>query len=276
MQPKVTCLMATHGRARLVSRAMTMFLQQDTTEPIELLILNNHPVPLMFTTAAGSPGFLMVAGQDAVWRSPNSDKTVRVVNEAGHKTLGHVRNRMLQLATGEFIRTWDDDDLYLPWTLSQGFENIGDAPAFKPTRSWFCEGMKRFTLAGNAMEGSMLVRREVALKYGYRESGGDEHVPLLQGIAKEGGPKMIEFGPMSSYAYTWGCGEWHVSGSLGSDTIENRTRTWMEKNQDTSGVIDRVDVSPCWDALVRYAEGFDGGWIMSLGRRLGVLKPEGS
>lgn len=93
----------------------------------------------------------------------------------------------------------------------------------------------------------MLVRSDVARKYGYKSSGGDEHSPLLAGISEEGGGLLRELGVWSSYCYTWGCGNWHISGSLGAGTVEDRTRAWMTANVDLSSPqIAPCDLSEVW------------------------------
>lgn len=213
----ISCLMATHGRHARVREALGCFLAQDDPA-CELVILNNHPVPLIC-----------------------DQPRVRVHNEPGYPTLGHCRNRLLELARGEFVRTWDDDDLYLPWTLSQGRARIGGHAAWKPARSWFAHGPHRFTLEGNAMEASILYRADAVRAVGYRESGGDEHGDLLGQV-----PAVEdEVGVWASYCYRWACGEWHISGSLGSGTIPDRTRTWVEHNQDARpGVV--LTPTPVW------------------------------
>ena len=244
-QPLVSCLTATYGRHTLVEQVLSCFLNQDYDDA-ELVILNNHPEPLFVSSIVRDHHSL----------------TVRVVNESGYKTLGACRNRLLELAQGEFVRTWDDDDLYLPWTLSQGMSLIGDAPAFKPARSWFTTDMSKFELQRNVFEAAMLVRTDVARKYGYKESGGDEHMPLLEGIAKEGGCREIEMGWQSSYIYRWGCGVWHISGSLGSNqTVEERTKVWVEKHNDTGGgsPLQYLSMYETWVRLTESAvlEGYD-------------------
>ena len=61
--------------------------------PTNKIILNNHPEPLKCDLPQ-----------------------VQIYNEPGYETLGDCRNRLLELASGEFVRTWDDDDLYMPWS----------------------------------------------------------------------------------------------------------------------------------------------------------------
>src|SRR5687768_14508500 len=119
--------MATHGRYEKVCETLACFLDQDYPHR-ELVILNNHPVPLEY-----------------------DHPLVRIYNEPKYPSLGHCRDRLLELARGEFVRTWDDDDLYLPWTLSQGVGHIPvDAAAWKPARSWWVNGDSPAALAGNA------------------------------------------------------------------------------------------------------------------------------
>lgn len=224
---KVSCLTATYGRFEILRECVSCFLAQDYADK-ELIILNNHPTPIQCDLPQ-----------------------VTVVNRPGHPTLGDCRNALVQMATGDVIRTWDDDDLYMPWTLRQGVENIGDAVAFKPQKSWFSHKGKPFSLAENAFEAAMIVRREVALKYGYKTAGGDEHSTLLDGIAKEGGCKTIDFGVLASYIYKWGYGMWHISGSLGSGTVEKRTADWKDHNTDAkTEPLTPVSVQHYWDGLL--------------------------
>jgi len=227
--PLVSCLMATHGRVDQVAESVACFVQQDY-ENRELVILNNHPTPLVI-----------------------EHPKVRVVNEPGHATLGDCRNRLLELAAGDFVRTWDDDDLYLPWSISQGVAHIGDADAWKPARSWFTNGGARYELRGNAMEASILCRADVARRHGYFAGGGDEHKTLLAGLSNR--LKQRELGPWTAYCYRWGCGQHHISGSLGSRSIEERTAAWIESNQNAGDgtPLQLADLSAWWERIAAHA-----------------------
>lgn len=222
----VCCLTSTYGRLTQLNEVVTCFLDQDY-ENKKLLILNNHPIPLICDL-------------------PH----ITVYNEPIYPTLGDCRNRLIELADGEFIRTWDDDDLYIPWTLSQGVENIGDSPAWKPKRSWFWMKSKSPELIENVFEASMLVRTEVAKKYGYSKSSmGDEHIDLIRGIDKEGGCNKKEMGIWASYVYRWGWGMWHTSGTIGNGvSVKLRTEDWCNHNQDVQdGKIKVVRLDQYWN-----------------------------
>jgi glycosyltransferase involved in cell wall biosynthesis len=232
VKPKIVCLCSTYGRLTKLSEAVSCFLDQDYDNK-ELLILNNHPSPLFCDF-------------------PN----IKVYNEPIYPTLGDCRNRLIELANGDFARTFDDDDDFLPWTLSQGIENIKNFPAWKPKKSWFWCGNKEPELAENVFEAAMTVRIDVAKKYGYlSKSGGNEHETLLKGIDKEGGCHNDDMGLLASYIYNWGKGSWHISGSLGSGNIEDRTRIWKEHNNDVGdGIIRYINLNHYWK---HFKESFD-------------------
>ena len=228
----ITCLTSTYGRLSKLNEAVTCFLEQDYKYK-KLIILNNHPIPLK----ADFPD-------------------VAIYNEPIYPTLGDCRNRLIDLADGDFIRTWDDDDLFLSWTLSQGIQYIGNSAAWKPKKSWFWLKDKNPELAENVFEAAMLVRLDVAKKYKYlSSSGGNEHDTLCKGIDKEGGCKNNDMGKLASYVYRWGWGMWHISGSLGGDTIQNRTKQWCEKHIDVQdGIIRYVNLNKYW---INFKESID-------------------
>lgn len=211
--PLVSCLMATHGRYEEVCRAVLDFLRQDYPNR-ELIILNNHPEPLSIPV------------DDVMIQH------VRIINEPGHATLGDCRNKLLAEAQGEYVRTWDDDDVYLPWTISQGVAHIGDEIAFKPRCSWFDAEGEGFRLEDNVFEAAMLVRRDFAREHPYQPTAGDEHHTLMQAIHAVGGERRRDLGVWASYVYRWGYGVHHISGTMGRDTAEKRTADWMAANQD--------------------------------------------
>jgi len=209
--PLVSCLTATYGRFSFLREAIACFMEQDYANR-ELIILNNHPVPL----TCDLPG-------------------VRILNEPGYPTLGDCRNRLLEEARGEFVRTWDDDDLYLPHAISQGVKTIpAGAPAWKPAHSWSWHKGKPIEIRGNQYEASVTWRTDYVRSVGYKPgSGGDEHRPLLDGLGKYGGMTRTDMKSEASYCYRWGFSPKHISGSLGGADIAVRTKDWMDVNQDT-------------------------------------------
>jgi glycosyltransferase involved in cell wall biosynthesis len=237
---KISCLTATYGRYRVLSEAVTCFYEQDYSNK-ELIILNNHPAPL-------------------VCHLPQ----VMIINEPGYPSLGDCRNRLLELATGEYVRTWDDDDLYLPTALSQGIEYIRDYPAWKPARSWSWRVEQDImTLNSNTYEASWTVRADVARKYGYGVmSGGNEHNVLHRGINTMGGVRRDEVEP--TYVYRWASGLCRISGTLNKndlsdETTRRRTARWMGRNNDTGDgrPIEPVDLTKYWERIERARNDMD-------------------
>ena len=232
----VSCLTATHGRYDFLKRAISCFAEQDY-EDRELIVLNNHPVPIH-----------------------TNIPRVRIINENGHPTLGDCRQRLLSEATGVFVRTWDDDDFYLPWAISQGVEYIAkypDKPIWKPNRSWSWQVEKDIVVPnGNVYEASWTMRKWFVDKCGYKQgSGGDEHYPLREGLRTYGGIMRDEVGPERfSYAYSSGNGLCRISGTLGHERgIQWRTERWMKLNDNhgDEAPIEKMDLTPYYKRIKR-------------------------
>lgn len=204
----ISCLTVTHGRFTQLCQAAACWAWQDYQDR-EWVILNTHPQPLTTTM----PG-------------------VRILNEPWHHDLGAGRTRVLEEAWGEFCCTWDDDDFWFPWHLSQAMARIGDADGWKPSRSWFLHGANGYLKAeGNVFEASILFRTSAVRRVGYRVGQGDEHCPLmasLRVVDEEVGEARL------SYVYTWGFGRHHASGSLGSrKPLADRVAEWKAAHQNT-------------------------------------------
>jgi hypothetical protein len=249
-QGKVSCLMATYGRYTKVCEALTCFLKQ-TYDNRELIILNTHPDPLR-----------------------SKHPKVQILNERRYRSLGQCRERLLDFASGEFCRTWDDDDLYLPWAIEEGVKQLAERPevaAWKPARSWFMTPAT-IELAGNAMEASITCRTKVARRWGYRHGQGDEHAQLLHGISAAGGLAQTETKHWASYVYRWGFGLHHASGSLGSGkSLEARIGDWKTANQDSGidegGVLKEVCIDKYWQRISHYLYAFPDydAWCYTIG-----------
>src|SRR5438067_1124522 len=87
--PLVSCIMPTRDRPRFVPQAISYFLRQDY-EPRELIVIDDGDVPVA----------------DLV----PTDPRIRYVRLDGRRALGAKRNIGCELAAGEFVAHWDDDD----------------------------------------------------------------------------------------------------------------------------------------------------------------------
>ena len=117
--PLISCVMPTYGRPDFVPEAVGMFLAQDYPRK-ELVILNDCPGQILTNTLPTHAG-------------------VRVFNVRDrYSTLGQKRNAAIGLARGDWIAVWDDDDVYLPWHLSQAMAQIEEhaTPFYRPESFW--------------------------------------------------------------------------------------------------------------------------------------------
>jgi glycosyltransferase involved in cell wall biosynthesis len=96
-RPLVSCIMPTGGRRAFVRRSLACFARQDYDRR-ELVIVDDGESPVAD-----------LAGTDPRVRYLRLEKTL---------TLGEKRNRACELARGELIAHWDDDDWYAPYRLS--------------------------------------------------------------------------------------------------------------------------------------------------------------
>ncbi len=104
----VSCIMPTADRRHFVPEAIRLFLTQDHGEK-ELVILDD--------------------GADAVADLVPADPRIRYMRETQRAPVGAKRNRACEVAHGEIIVHWDDDDWYAPWRLSYQVSALQDAGA---------------------------------------------------------------------------------------------------------------------------------------------------
>ena len=113
-----SCLCLTYGRPALLEEAIESFIRQDWDGPKELIVLNDHPK------------------QKLVFEHSE----VRVFNlESRVATLGEKRNLSVKLAQYDQLLIWDDDDIHLPWRISESMKGLAESPYFKCPQLWIFE-----------------------------------------------------------------------------------------------------------------------------------------
>lgn len=95
---RVSCIMATHDRRRFVPQAIQCFMEQDYLHR-ELIILDDGSEPI----------------EDLVPR----DLRVHYLRLNSRRSTGKKRNLGCELATGDFLMCWDDDDWSGPDRISR-------------------------------------------------------------------------------------------------------------------------------------------------------------
>ena len=101
--PLVTCAMPTADRRAFVPGAIDLFLRQDYLDA-ELLILDD--------------------GADAIGDLVPAHDRIRYVRETRKANVGVKRNRLCEMARGEVILHWDDDDWAAPWRVRYQVEQL--------------------------------------------------------------------------------------------------------------------------------------------------------
>jgi len=111
----VSCLCLTYGRPFLLEEAIECFLRQSWDGPKELVVINDHPL------------------QELVFNHPE----VVIVNlKRRIRTLGEKRNFSISLAKYDYLLVWDDDDIHLPWRISETMKGMESNAFFKCPLSW--------------------------------------------------------------------------------------------------------------------------------------------
>jgi glycosyltransferase involved in cell wall biosynthesis len=108
-RPLISCLMVTRQRPAMAKRAIDCFGAQDYS-PRELVIVSDgyeeYEDLREYGTRVCGPGLVMS------WA------------DRGARPLGELRNQAVELARGDVICQWDDDDLSHPRRLSAQFEQM--------------------------------------------------------------------------------------------------------------------------------------------------------
>ncbi len=248
---KISCVMPTYGRYRLACRSLACFLAQSALEEAELVIYNQHPVPMRF-----------------------DHPRVRVVNEpAPAGGLRQIERRALELASdsADYVHKWDDDDLYLPWFLEMGLDQAGSHVAWKPQAVWMWAADGRISLVSNFMEGTWLLNRARALAVPMSAYPRHLSAPCYPALKAEGALYEGDVGDAPPFIYCWSGTVAHYS-AIGFNLSEDEQRRAVEKfrrnNNDIrpDGLLVPSDLAPTWRTFRaglagqvdgRYVEAFD-------------------
>jgi glycosyltransferase involved in cell wall biosynthesis len=101
--PLATCIMPTADRRAFVPGAIELFLRQDYCD-VELIILDD--------------------GADAIADLVPPHDRIRYLREMRKANVGVKRNRLCELARGDVIVHWDDDDWSAPWRVRYQVEQL--------------------------------------------------------------------------------------------------------------------------------------------------------
>jgi hypothetical protein len=191
---KVSCIANTYRRFTCLNRSIRFFLNQDSNVEKELIIYNTDiEYPLELDDSLKDENIKIINNNtDLVTRQP-------------YTNIGDIRRDSLQYADGSHYICWDDDDIFLPWHISQcvdGFNKNPDIWAWKPHTSmfWNRDGIN---LACNNMEASILVDLNKLKEIGFsNHQGGGEHLYWMD-IFKKLNKFYIDKSSIPSYCFNW-------------------------------------------------------------------------
>lgn len=173
MTPKISAVMCTYGRFTCVERALNCFLAQSYVN--KELIIYNTDVESPYTDAD-------CANKMCVVRQGFTKHNVMIINnnidrvtKEPYTNVGAIRRDALMFASGDYVVTWDDDDIFLPHFMQQGIDRITQTglPSFKPEMSFFYSG-NNLRLVRNTLEASILADIHKVREYGYLLETGKE------------------------------------------------------------------------------------------------------
>lgn len=207
---KISCMCPTYNRPPdyqwLVEEAIESFLRQDYPEK-ELIVLNDCPSQEL---ACNAPGVVVV----------NVSRRFR--------SLGEKLNAGMALASGNLLTNWDDDDISLPWRLSQSIERLAEADYYNPHAYWYLDrnGLHSDHQMGVSQNCSLFRRAAFDAVDGYPHTSVNNDQVIHQRLSSHPDVKQAEPANLRAdewfYIYRWGVSPVHLSGGGHPDTWSKR------------------------------------------------------
>jgi len=207
--PKVSAVMCTYRRFKCVERAMNCFLAQDY--PNKELIIYNTDVENPYTTILPKNHHIYDPYEAAILKDINiiiiNANIDSITNEA-YTNVGAIRRDALTWATGDYVVTWDDDDIFLPHFMRQGIDKIHATglPSFKPAESFFYSG-DNLRLVRNTMEASVIADIKKVREYGYLLETGSEGLGWYTKMRDNKELNENDTHCIPSYCFNWNDGD---------------------------------------------------------------------
>ena len=192
---KVSCVMTTYRRFSCVERSIAMFLAQDYHNK-ELIIYNTdaeHPLSLDASFA-------------------NHQHLIKIINnnidmetKKPYTGVGAIRRDARLFADGEYFITWDDDDVFFPWNITQCVHGVEkhNKLAWKPLHSMMKTLNAAPEIKYNYFEASVIASMHAVEQHGYNlDKTGGEHMKWFKAIQKQG--EMVEDADaVPGYCFYW-------------------------------------------------------------------------
>jgi glycosyltransferase involved in cell wall biosynthesis len=206
--PKISAVCCTYGRFKCVERVMNCFLAQDY--PNKELIIYNTDTSSPYNVGQSSFAITIVNCQnDSITQKP-------------YTNVGAIRRDALMFATGDYVVTWDDDDIFLPHFMSQSINRMAETglPSFKPEKSFFYSG-DNLRLVMNTLEASVVASMDLVRKYGYLLETGKEGLAWYTKMRDNKQLDEHDTYYIPSYCFNWNDGQEMEAPHKQSGDIDN-------------------------------------------------------
>ena len=152
---KVSLICTTFRRFNCIQRILAQFDAQ--TYPTKELILFNTDTEYPFELGYKDERITIV------------NNSIDYVTNVNYTNRGDICRDAVTHATGEYFMLMDDDDIYLPWYITQAVEKIEllGTDAWKPMKSFFANS-SGIHLVMNTMEASVIVKMNRIREIGFR------------------------------------------------------------------------------------------------------------
>jgi glycosyltransferase involved in cell wall biosynthesis len=224
---KISAVMCTYGRFECVERAMNCYLAQ--TYPNKELIIYNTDVdsPYTDTNCKLLPyGILIINCKiDSITKEP-------------YTNVGAIRRDALRFAGGDYVITFDDDDIYMSFYMQQAIDRMKETklPFFKPEKSFFYSG-NNLRLVMNTLEASVVADINKVREYGYLLETGKEGLAWYTKARDNKELDEHDTYYIPSYCFNWNDGNEMKAPHKQSGDINNPNNF----NNHKANSLDKVD-----------------------------------
>jgi glycosyltransferase involved in cell wall biosynthesis len=191
---KVSCVMTTYRRFSCVERSISMFISQ-MYENKELIIYNTDiEYPLYLDKSISKYDNIKIINNN-----------IDLETKHPYKNVGAIRRDARLFADGTYYITWDDDDIFFPWNISQCMDGIvrTNKLAWKPYLSIMKQRGYSPSLKFNYFEASVLVSMEAVEQHGYNlDKTGGEHMKWFKKL-KEINELIEDKESIPAYCFYW-------------------------------------------------------------------------
>jgi len=224
----------THGRMHVLPDAVRCFLDQDYPYK-ELIVINDH---------VGFPIDLEI---------PND--SIKIYNyDKRFPSLGAKRNAGKDLASGEYIFIWEDDDLSTPWRMSASIDALKENKYLDAVNGMWAINTVDNSDTGyscNNFEGNTCFRAQFLKDHSYNEF---KNIEMDLEMQSNGNILRYDTRPLFWYVYRWGLGVWHLSGCGTEESLDNWENGLLNSRTDLGTTIENRCLSAIWQTITNDLE----------------------